>query len=309
MSSPSTLSGVRRHRSHSMTRGGPAIARDVPAKYPELVGPAATRVGMVTSGSGSACPRPMPVASPPTQARDLGGLHGQETGGTHFMDAQTVKRLASDPGRAPRRHHRAVDGQRPGDPARPPRQVRAQPPDRGALRRRVLGARAGGTDIDAPQAADLLSILTELSRNRARQGFSATETAVSVFALKDALYESLPSRSAQSLADYAGFSLFVDRLGLYTVRELRQRPRRHHQRAVRATARALHPGGEALGRRGRRAADRHAGLGPLPDRDGAAAAGPGGHRLAVRDPRHHRRARPSTPRSPSTSSRRWWRPS
>jgi rsbT co-antagonist protein RsbR len=74
----------------------------------------------------------------------------------------------------------------------------------------------GATDIDSPQAADLLIVLADLSRARARQGFSATETAVSVFALKDALYASLPTRSAQSLADFAGFSLFVDRAGLYT---------------------------------------------------------------------------------------------
>ena len=51
---------------------------------------------------------------------------------------------------------------------------------------------SGGADIDAPQAAEVLTILTELSRSRARQGFSATETACRVFALKDALYESLP---------------------------------------------------------------------------------------------------------------------
>jgi rsbT co-antagonist protein RsbR len=74
----------------------------------------------------------------------------------------------------------------------------------------------GATDIDSPQAADLLIVLADLSRARARQGFSATETAVSVFALKDALYASLPTRSAQSLADFASFSLFVDRAGLYT---------------------------------------------------------------------------------------------
>ena len=38
-------------------------------------------------------------------------------------------------------------------------------------------------------AAELRALLSELSRGRARQGFTATETAVSVFALKDALLE------------------------------------------------------------------------------------------------------------------------
>ena len=74
----------------------------------------------------------------------------------------------------------------------------------------------GATTIDAREAADLVSQLGELSRSRARQGFSATETAISVFALKEATLESLPERDTQALADFAAFSSFVDALGLYT---------------------------------------------------------------------------------------------
>jgi rsbT co-antagonist protein RsbR len=76
---------------------------------------------------------------------------------------------------------------------------------------------AGATTIDAPAAADILDILGDLSRTRARSGFTATETAISVFALKDALYAVLPSSDTQTLADYADFTLFVDKLGLHTV--------------------------------------------------------------------------------------------
>jgi rsbT co-antagonist protein RsbR len=75
---------------------------------------------------------------------------------------------------------------------------------------------AGALTADAPAAADLLSLLGELSRSRARSGFTATETAVSVFALKEALYATLPDTDVQTLADYAEFSLFVDKLGLHT---------------------------------------------------------------------------------------------
>jgi rsbT co-antagonist protein RsbR len=74
----------------------------------------------------------------------------------------------------------------------------------------------GATTSDSPAAADLLGLLAELSRSRARQGFTATETAVSVFALKDAVLNALPERDVQSMGDFAAFSSFVDSLGLYT---------------------------------------------------------------------------------------------
>ena len=74
-----------------------------------------------------------------------------------------------------------------------------------------------------------------------------------------------------------------------------------------AAARTLHSGGQAVGRRRGRAADRHARLGPVAGRHGAAAAGAGRHRLAVRHPRHHRRARgrhPGRPAHPQDRGRR-----
>jgi rsbT co-antagonist protein RsbR len=75
---------------------------------------------------------------------------------------------------------------------------------------------AGAASVDAREAADLLNQLGELSRNRARQGFSATETAISVFALKDATLENLPDRDVQTMSDFAAFSSFIDSLGLFT---------------------------------------------------------------------------------------------
>ena len=58
-------------------------------------------------------------------------------------------------------------------------------------------------------------MLAELSRGRARQGFTATETAVSVFALKDALFE-VAMRAEQPLAALIAASRWVDELGLFT---------------------------------------------------------------------------------------------
>ena len=75
---------------------------------------------------------------------------------------------------------------------------------------------AGATTADDRAAAELRDILGELSRSRARQGFSATETAVSVFALKEALFGAVNAKDTQALADYAAMSFFVDKLGLLT---------------------------------------------------------------------------------------------
>ena len=70
-----------------------------------------------------------------------------------------------------------------------------------------------GTDEDA--AGELRAVLDELSRNRARDGFTPSETALSVFALKEAVYE-LVAESADLVPEYLAFSRVVDDLGLRT---------------------------------------------------------------------------------------------
>jgi rsbT co-antagonist protein RsbR len=79
---------------------------------------------------------------------------------------------------------------------------------------------AGAADLDGVEAAELRALLSELSSTRARQGFTATETASSVFALKPALLTVLDSTDqstdASVLRDYVSFSAFVDRAGLFT---------------------------------------------------------------------------------------------
>ena len=87
----------------------------------------------------------------------------------------------------------------------------------GEMYEALRGALEGGaTEADDREAADMLNQLGELSRSRVRQGFTATETAISVFALKDAVLENLADRDAQTMADFAAFSSFIDSLGLHT---------------------------------------------------------------------------------------------
>jgi rsbT co-antagonist protein RsbR len=78
---------------------------------------------------------------------------------------------------------------------------------------------AGARDLEADAAGELRALLGELSNTRARQGFTATETAVSVFALKEAVLAILDrdgGGDVTTLRDYVAFSTFVDRAGLFT---------------------------------------------------------------------------------------------
>ncbi|MER6595434.1 STAS domain-containing protein [Micromonospora purpureochromogenes] len=86
------------------------------------------------------------------------------------------------------------------------------------LHRSMINAGARGlADISSESAAELRAVLGELSRNRARQGFSATETAVSVYALKEVLVELADAADGGlSLRDVLAFNGVVDQMGLST---------------------------------------------------------------------------------------------
>ncbi|BAL85387.1 putative anti-anti-sigma regulatory factor [Actinoplanes missouriensis 431] len=76
---------------------------------------------------------------------------------------------------------------------------------------------AGSVDLTDERSAELRAQLGELSSHRARQGFTATETAVSIYAFKDAVLEVLgDGTDAGTLRDYVAFSTFVDRAALFT---------------------------------------------------------------------------------------------
>ena len=64
--------------------------------------------------------------------------------------------------------------------------------------------------------ADLRSLLSDLARTRARQGFTPTETAGGVFVLKEAVLGMLEAKAdLEAYAFFAEFSRLVDALGLF----------------------------------------------------------------------------------------------
>jgi rsbT co-antagonist protein RsbR len=68
---------------------------------------------------------------------------------------------------------------------------------------------------DESAQGELRAELTELSRSRARNGFTPTETALGVFSLKDAVYE-LIGDAPDMVGEYLAFSRMIDDLGLLT---------------------------------------------------------------------------------------------
>jgi rsbT co-antagonist protein RsbR len=71
------------------------------------------------------------------------------------------------------------------------------------------------TGADESAAGELRATLAELSRSRAREGGTPTETATSVFSLKDAVFE-LVADKAEMVPEFLAFSRMVDDLGLHT---------------------------------------------------------------------------------------------
>jgi rsbT co-antagonist protein RsbR len=88
------------------------------------------------------------------------------------------------------------------------------------LQRGFAGALDGGAgDVDADAAGELRALLSDLSSSRARQGFTATETAASVHGLKAAVLKVLDTGDrdqSTTLRDYVTFADFVDRAALFT---------------------------------------------------------------------------------------------
>jgi rsbT co-antagonist protein RsbR len=71
------------------------------------------------------------------------------------------------------------------------------------------------SDADEHAAGELRAALDELSRTRARDGFTPSETALGVFSLKEAVYE-LVADSADMVPEFLMLSHMVDDLGLRT---------------------------------------------------------------------------------------------
>jgi rsbT co-antagonist protein RsbR len=88
-------------------------------------------------------------------------------------------------------------------------EVRSELGDLYSLIIRVLS----GADDHA--VGELRAALDELSRSRARNGFTPSETALGVFSLKEAVYE-LVADTAELVPEFLAFSRMIDDLGLRT---------------------------------------------------------------------------------------------
>ncbi|MET9091929.1 STAS domain-containing protein [Streptomyces cyaneofuscatus] len=76
---------------------------------------------------------------------------------------------------------------------------------------------SGGEDARGDNLSETRALLTELSRNRARQGFTPSETAISVLALKQALEPAVRNDSAADTTAYFRLGRILDDLALFTI--------------------------------------------------------------------------------------------
>lgn len=74
---------------------------------------------------------------------------------------------------------------------------------------------AAGLDIRSEAYAPARALLSEMSRDRARRGFSPSETATDIFALKEAMFAIADARG-DTHETIVAVSRWVDALGLYT---------------------------------------------------------------------------------------------
>jgi rsbT co-antagonist protein RsbR len=96
------------------------------------------------------------------------------------------------------------------------------------LMRELRPALRTGTDMRAPEWADVRTVLSEISDQRAQRGFAPSETAVFIFSLKQPLFQLLQEELADDPASLAQelwhVTLLIDDLGLFTT-EAYQRSR------------------------------------------------------------------------------------
>lgn len=82
----------------------------------------------------------------------------------------------------------------------------------------------GSGDVRGPDWDDVRGVLEEISRTRARQGFSPAETASFIFSLKEPVFQRVEARDGATVEDFWRLSTLLDDLGLYTT-ELHQKAR------------------------------------------------------------------------------------
>jgi rsbT co-antagonist protein RsbR len=85
---------------------------------------------------------------------------------------------------------------------------------------RDMGGEADGTDINRPEWSRVREVLADLSRQRATQGYTPTETATFVLSFKQALFDhlrdELGGNAEQLAAEIWAATALLDKLALYT---------------------------------------------------------------------------------------------
>jgi PAS domain-containing protein len=104
----------------------------------------------------------------------------------------------------------------------------------------ALAAGATVDDLDGPAWAEVRSLLAELSRARASQGFTPTETATIVFSLKQPLFAELQRRASGDAETLTGelwhATTLLDALGLFTADSWSRLRTRRAEAGVRTAA-------------------------------------------------------------------------
>jgi rsbT co-antagonist protein RsbR len=99
-------------------------------------------------------------------------------------------------------------------------ELRAQSQKFLALFRAGLQGQNGSFEIDSAEWSDARELLTEISKTRARQGFTPSETATFVFSLKQPLFERIRAVYAKDPDGLARelwtATMLLDKLGLFT---------------------------------------------------------------------------------------------
>ncbi|GGK27615.1 polyvinylalcohol dehydrogenase [Streptomyces camponoticapitis] len=81
----------------------------------------------------------------------------------------------------------------------------------------LTALQTGSLDAHGEAFGEVRALLSELSRSRARQGFTPSETALSLFSLKEVLEPVLTGEDGGDVRAYLAFTKLVDDLGLFTI--------------------------------------------------------------------------------------------
>ena len=113
-----------------------------------------------------------------------------------------------------------------------------------------MGVRGDADDFEAPSWNTARELLADLSRSRARQGFTPSETATFVLSLKQPLFQGIQEHKespAVLMSKFWRVNSLLDRMALLTTEVYTEGSRGGGRPAAAGNARAVHAGRQALG--------------------------------------------------------------